>query len=373
MHTIAVTGTNGKTTSTHLIRHICDSVGLSCGIVGTLGTYGKDGDRITHLKGLSAKLRYFEKQGCQVAVFEAYSRCLRKGYWKNQKFDAGVFTNLTEDHLNIHGTMEQYADDKGKLFPLCAFAVANLDDPWMDRVTASAENVFTFSTKDHSADLYADNIVLSEDGVRFTAVWDMYHVDVVYHVPGMFSVYNALTAIACVMQIGVSLSVAAKALATAPNVKGRAEKVETGSDFSIYIDFAHTPDGMEQICKTMRQIAKHRLVVVFGCGGNRERAKRPQMASAAAKYADYVVITSDNPRMENPMHIIDDIIPGIHNTETAYKVIPDRREAIRHVIETHLSGDVIVICGKGHEVTQTVGRRAVPFDEREIIRSINLQ
>lgn len=349
MYTIAVTGTNGKTTSTNLIKYICDSIGLPCGIVGTLGTYGSDNKQIVHLHGLLNKLKYLQENGCMVCVFEAYSRCLKLGFWEKQHFNVGAFTNLTEDHLDIHGTMEKYAVDKGKLFRLCDKTVANLDDPWMKKVTRSAKNVFTFSTKDPTANLYATNIILSNNKVTFAAICAKESADVVYHVPGLFNVYNALTAIACVMQIGVSLTDAAEAIKTAPAIKGRVEKVETNSDFSIYIDYAHTPDGMEQILKTFRPFAKGRLVVVFGCGGNREKSKRPIMGSVAAKYADYVVITSDNPRNENPKLIIDDIIPGIHNTETTYKIILNRKHAIEHVIKTHLPDDIIVLLGKGHE------------------------
>lgn len=360
--TIAITGTNGKTTSAFLTKHILNLCGKKVGLVSTLGNYIDD--KIVHFRsiGLEEKLEYFRKNGCDYVIFEAYSRPLSMKMWDNLHFDIGVFTNLTEDHLDIHKTMKKYAEAKSKLFELCDVSIGNVDDPWFEQIV-KGEQIFTFGISE-KADLRATNISLNDSNVAFN-VGDTF---IEYSSLGLYSVYNALTAIAIVKHLGIPPHEAAKAIKMFKNVKGRLEEVDTKQDFRIFIDYAHSPDAMEQVLKAIKPLCKGRLVVLFGCGGNRDKRKRPLMGTVAAKYSDYVIITSDNPRDENPKMIIDDIIPGIHNTETTYKIILNREYAIEHVIKTHLPNDVVVLLGKGHEKSQIIGKQFRHFDERKIIK-----
>ena len=264
--------------------------------------------------------------------------------------------------------MEEYAKAKAMLFPMCEKTAANADDPWTETVMKDApQPVYTFSAKSDSASLTARDIRLAPSGVRFCALEEGELVRVKTNLPGQFSVYNALAAISCARLLGVSLADAAAALETAHGAKGRVEPVPTDGDYSIFIDYAVTPDAIENVLTTLRGIAPKRLVMLFGAGGDRDRKKRPIMGKLSADIADFVIVTSDNPRTEDPMSIIEEILPGVRAGKAPYKVICDRPEAIRWAIDHHEPGDVILLCGKGHEDYQIIGHEKIHMDEREIV------
>ena len=317
---------------------------------------------------LQALFRRMADAGCTHCVMEVSSHSLVLRRVAGVHFAVGLFTNLTQDHLDFHNTMEEYAKAKAMLFPMCEKTAANADDPWTENVMKDApQPVYTFSAKSDSASLTARDIRLAPSGVRFCALEEGELVRVKTNLPGQFSVYNALAAIACARLLGVPLADAAAALETAHGAKGRVEPVPTDGDYSIFIDYAVTPDAIENVLTTLRGIAPKRLVMLFGAGGDRDRKKRPIMGKISADIADFVIVTSDNPRTEDPMSIIEEILPGVRAGKAPYKVICDRPEAIRWAIDHHEPGDVILLCGKGHEDYQIIGHEKIHMDEREIV------
>ncbi len=369
---IGVTGTNGKTTSTTLVKHILEeALGAKVGLLGTIanviGAEEIPTQRTTpESYDLQALLRRMVDAGCGYAVMEVSSHALELDRVAGIDFSVGVFTNLTQDHLDFHKTMEKYAAAKALLFSRCERAAVNTDDEWSGFMAERAScPVLRFGTEG-GEDLTAEKITYSAAGVAFTAVMGGESVPVELAIPGKFSVSNALTALSAAYLAGVPLVDAAKALATAEGVKGRAEVVPTDGDYTIVIDYAHTPDALEKILQTMRGVASGRVVAVFGCGGDRDAAKRPIMGRIAAENADFTIVTSDNPRSEAPEAIIADIVAGVPE-KTPHVVIPDRREAIAWAMDHHEPGDVIVLAGKGHETYQEIKGVKHHMDEREIV------
>ena len=284
------------------------------------------------------------------------------------RYDVGVFTNLTQDHLDFHKTMEAYCDAKAILFRNCAVGVVNADDPWTARLTAEATcRLFTYAEK-APADLRAENIVLGAEGIAFDAVTKTERVPISVGIPGGFMVYNTLDVLGAALALGIPLEKSADALSRVPHVKGRVEVVPTpGKDYTILIDYAHSPDGLENVLTAVKGFAKGRTVALFGCGGDRDKTKRPKMGKIAADIADFVVVTSDNPRTERPGDIIADILPGLEGSDTPHVVIEDRVEAIHWIMDHAQSGDVIALCGKGHETYQEINHVKHHMDEREIV------
>ncbi len=377
MKIIGVTGTNGKTTTTILVKQILEKcLGAKVGLVGSISNMiGDEEFHTEHTTPESNDLQQLFRQmadaGCTYCVMEGSSHSLALNRVAGTRFAAGLFTNLSQDHLDFHNTMEEYAKAKALLFPLCEKAAANADDPWFDTVMADApQPVYTFSTLRNDAVLTGRDIRLATDCVRFCALEGNDLVRVKLDLPGQFSVYNGLAAIACARMMGISLKSAAEALSGAHGAKGRVESVPTDGDYSIYIDYAVTPDAIENVLNTLRPVARGRLVMLFGCGGDRDRKKRPIMGSIAADLSDFVIVTSDNPRTEDPDAIIAEILPGLKDKKTPYTVIPDRPEAIRWAIENHQPGDLILLCGKGHEDYQIIGHEKIHMDEREIVADI---
>lgn len=374
---IGVTGTNGKTTTTTLIKHVLEQArGAKVGLIGTNANL--IGDETLHTEHttpdsyeLQKLLRAMVDAGCTYAVMEVSSHSLVLHRVAGIRFAVGIFTNLSQDHLDFHKTMEAYAEAKALLFSQCDQGVVNLDDPWAQVMLDRAQcPMVTYSAKSNHADLVAKDIRLSASGVRFVAMTGDSLERMKLGIPGMFSVYNALSVIACALALGVTLPECAAALATSKGVKGRAEVVETDGDYTILIDYAVTPDAIDNILTTVREFTPGRLVILFGCGGDRDRGKRPKMGRIAGQKADFVIVTSDNPRTEDPEAIIADILPGLKETRTPYVVRPDRREAIEYAIESHGKGDVIILCGKGHEDYQIIGKTKIHMDEREIVAEI---
>ena len=373
MSIIGITGTNGKTSVTLLLKQVLETVlGAKVGLIGTMGNLIGDfaipSDRTTpesfELQSLFAQMR---DAGCKYVVMEVSSHAIALERVGGVHFDVAAFTNLTEDHLDFHKTMENYCDTKALLFQRCGKAVLNCDDAYFDRICSNATcPVLTTSTQ--RGDLVAADVQLHADGVSFTAVTKNQRVDVRLPIPGRFTVYNALTVLGIACQLGISLADSAKALATVAGVKGRIEVVPTpGQDFTILIDYAHTPDGLEKVLTSVRDFCKGRLIAVFGCGGDRDPIKRPIMGGIGTKLSDIAVITSDNPRTEAPMAIIEDILKGITPDMGEYIVIEDRKKAIAYAMDIAQKDDMIVLAGKGHETYQEICGVKHHLDEREVV------
>lgn len=376
MTMIAVTGTNGKTTSTMLIKHVLEQSGAKVGLIGTncnmIGSLEIPTERTTpESSELQELFRRMLDAGCTHVVMEVSSHSLVLSRVEGINFRVGVFTNLTQDHLDFHGNMEEYARAKAMLFSHAENAVINLDDEYAHFMLERAKcPVTTYSAESNEAELVAKDIRLLPDRVRFCAVATGEIARVSLGIPGRFSVYNALDVIACCMRLGISLEDCCAALETAKGVKGRVETVPTDGDYTVLIDYAHTPDALENVLKTVRETASGRVVALFGCGGDRDRTKRPIMGKIGTELSDFAIITSDNPRTENPEAIIEDIVAGIEVRRARYRVIVDRAEAIEWAIENHRPGDVIVLAGKGHETYQEINHVKHHMDEREIVAAI---
>ena len=309
--------------------------------------------------------------GCTHVVMEVSSHSLTLERVAGITFDVGVFTNLSQDHLDFHKNMEDYAAAKRKLFSQCKVGWLNADDPWTPFMLEGAKcPCHTFSAERNDADLVAKDVRLSASGVRFAAMSGGKLALTRLAIPGMFSVYNALAVIAAGLGLGIPLADCAEAMESAKGVKGRMELVPSDGDYAILIDYAHKPDALEKVLKTLRPVTRGRLIVLFGCGGDRDRGKRPIMGHIAAELADLCVVTSDNPRTEEPMAIIEEILAGMKNSSTAVQVIEDREAAIAWAIDKAAPGDVILLAGKGHEDYQVVGKEKRHMDEREIVAAV---
>ena len=372
MTVIGVTGTNGKTTVTCLLKEVLErTVGAKVGLIGTIRNMIGDEDIPTERTTpesyeLQALFAQMAERGCTHVVMEVSSHALYLHRVDCIPFKVGVFTNLTEDHLDFHKTMEAYRQAKALLFERCETGIFNLDDAGVVRTMQEAPcKTFTVSAKE-SADLTAENICLRSDGVCFDAVTAEQSVPVRVGIPGGFTVYNALSVLAAAAALGIPLAEAAGALKTAQSVKGRVEVVPTPhTDYTVLIDYAHTPDALENVLRSVRGYCKGRLIAVFGCGGDRDPMKRPIMGRVGVELSDLAVITSDNPRTEDPMKIIRDILAGAETVGKPFEVVENRRMAIRRAMELAQKDDIIVLCGKGHETYQIIGTEKTHLDERE--------
>ena len=374
MQLIGITGTNGKTTSTLLLKHILEVTrDAKVGLIGTMdnmiGHESVPAERTTpeslDLQALFAKMR---DAGCSHVIMEVSSHAIALERVGGVLFDVAAFTNLTEDHLDFHKTMENYCDTKAELFARSKKCVANRDDQWFARMCQRAAATVLTTSAEQTADLYAEKVQLLSDCIRFTARTDVDQAEVCLPIPGNFTVYNAMTALGCALQLGISLQEAAAALATAQGVKGRVEVVPTpGKPYTVLIDYAHTPDGLENVLKSVRGFCQGRLIAVFGCGGDRDPMKRPVMGKIGVELADLAIITSDNPRTEDPNAIIEDILKGIAPEEKDYEVIENRIAAIHHAMDIAKNRDIIVLAGKGHETYQEIQGVKHHLDEREVV------
>ena len=373
MTMIGVTGTNGKTTVTYLLKSVLEqTLHAKVGLIGTIQNMIGDEilptERTTpesfELQGL---LRQMADAGCTHVVMEVSSHSLVLDRVATIHFDTGIFTNLTQDHLDFHKTMDAYCDAKALLFSRCERGVINLDDAYAGRMLkAAACRTLTCSEQDPAANLLARDIVLHSDRTAFTAEYGGERVPVSLGIPGRFTVYNAMSVIGAALGLGIALADVAAALRSAHGVKGRVEVVPTpGTDYTVLIDYAHTPDGLENVLRSVRGFCKGRTVALFGCGGDRDPIKRPIMGRIASELADFVVVTSDNPRTEDPDAIIAQILEGMKDTKTPYYVEPDRPKAIRWAMDHAQKDDIIVLAGKGHETYQIRGTVKYHLDERE--------
>ena len=373
MKLIGVTGTNGKTSTTLLLKHVLEvTQGAKVGLIGTMenmiGDQAVPAERTTpeslDLQVLFAKMR---DAGCTHVIMEVSSHAIALERVGGIRFEVAAFTNLTEDHLDFHKTMENYCDAKAQLFARSKKSVANRDDAWFDRICAQAiPPVLTTSAKGQ-ADLFATDAQLHADGVSFVAHYGQQSQQISLPIPGTFTVYNTLTVLGCALQLDITLAEAAQALKTAKGVKGRVEVVPTpGKPYTVLIDYAHTPDGLENVLSSVKGFCKGRLIAVFGCGGDRDPIKRPIMGRIGAEIADIAIITSDNPRTEEPMAIIRDILAGLEEKNN-YEVIENRPNAIRHAMDIARENDIIVLAGKGHETYQEINGVKHHLDEREVV------
>ncbi len=377
---IGVTGTNGKGATTYLIEAIFRHAGRPCGIIGTMGVV-IDGvvaasDRTTpEAPELQRVLRTMVERGREYVAVEVASHALALERATGCRFTVGVFTNLTRDHLDFHHSMEAYRAAKARLFAMTdpsGWVVLNADDPAADVMRAvSRARVMTYGLT-HAADVRGRDLTLHLRGSEFTADTPAGTVRVMLRLAGAFNVANALAALSVGLTQDVPLATIAEALAAMPGVPGRFEAVEEGQAFAVVVDYAHTPDGLENVLRTGREITRGKLIAVFGCGGDRDRTKRPMMGDIAARWADHVIVTSDNPRSEDPQAIIDEIRPGIEagraGRDVSVDVQPDRRRAIGAAVAAAAPGDLVVIAGKGHEPYQEIAGTRHPFDDREVVR-----
>lgn len=369
---IGVTGTNGKTSVTYMLKTVLEKAGEKVGLVGTIqnmiGEEVIETERTTpdcfELNKLFAQM---VNKGCTAAVMEVSSHALDQKRVYGIEFEVGIFTNLTQDHLDYHITMDNYLNAKKKLFSMCKTAVINKDDLWAEKLMAGLTcDVVTISGDDTLADYCAKNIEYKADGVQYT-LCGKEEMNISLSTGGKFSVYNSMSAAVAALKFGIPTETVKKALCSQNGVKGRAEVVKNPFDFTVIIDYAHTPDGLENILNTFIECKKGRLVVLFGCGGDRDKTKRPIMGKIAAEKADFVIVTSDNPRSENPSLIIEDILVGIKETTTPYCVIENRIDAIHYAIQNAQKDDIIILAGKGHETYQILADKTIHLDEREII------
>lgn len=377
---IGITGTNGKTTISHLIEKIVRDTKKKTGIIGTM--YTKIDDEILETKNttpdsvtLQKTFHRMVENNIDVAVMEVSSHALELGRVHGCDYDIAIFSNLTQDHLDFHKTMENYKFAKSLLFSQLGnkfdekkrkFAIINQDDEASaDFIKYTAAHVLTYGI-DHNADIMAKNIVVTSKGTTFTLHAQGIMKEVQLQLVGKFSVYNVLAAVSAGVCLGLDLDHIIASLQEVKGVSGRFELVNEGQDYTVIVDYAHTPDSLENVLKTVNEFSKGETYVIVGCGGDRDRTKRPIMANIACQYATHPVFTSDNPRSENPEDILKDMEAGVLGKD--YTVIVDRKEAITKVINEAKSNDVILIAGKGHETYQQIGATKFDFDDREVAR-----
>ena len=364
MKYIAVTGTNGKSSTVMMLAHLLRNNGIKCESIGTLNSSLTTPDP----PDLYPRLKELADEGCEYVIMEASSHALEYRKLEPIHFKAGIFTNLTPEHLDFHGNMRSYAEAKSKLFSKCDITLYNKDDKYADAVTGRFQKRISYSFWDDSADYICHNIKTSTDrcDFDFLTVGELFHLRM--PLVGRFNVYNAMAACSLAHYIGVPRAVIKEAVACMPSVKGRLERVElTDQSYSVFIDYAHTPDALKQALSSLREITNGRLICVFGCGGDRDKLKRAPMGEIASALADMVIITTDNPRTEDPYDIIRDILEGIDKTKK-HLIIPDRRDAIRYTVHSARAGDTVVFCGKGHESYEINVCGVMPFDEKKIIQ-----
>ena len=373
---VGVTGTNGKTTTTFLLKHICERAMLRCGLVGTVRyEIGEETLPSAHTTpeslDLQALLTRMREAACKAAVMEVSSHALAQQRVSEIEFDAAVFTNLTQDHLDFHADLPSYFNTKASLFTehlpaqtkKRGTAVINVDDRYGQELLARLPKgvpVITYGVGSR-ANFRASNFKTELAGTSYQL--DAQDRSFLVRLPliGKFNIYNSLAALAAANALGIQLRSAVMALASAPPVPGRLELVEAKRNYQVYVDYAHTDDALHNVLRTLRDLNPNRLIVVFGCGGNRDRAKRPLMAQAAEQWADHAIVTSDNPRGEEPEAIIRDIEKGFQ--KRGYEVIVDRRQAIERAVSLAGARDIVVIAGKGHETYQQFADETVPFDD----------
>ncbi len=376
LHLLGVTGTNGKTSTTYMVKAIAEEAGLKVGLIGTIHNLIGDevcatGRTTPESVDLFALLRRMADAGCRLVVMEVSSHALAQDRVHGLQFDAALFTNLTQDHLDYHKTFENYLAAKKRLFYQTGIAIVNADDPAASKIAEGLPcPVHTIGITE-VGEYRASAIDVTTAGVRFHLHTPYGDCPIALHISGLFSVYNAMGAAALCLSVGLELKEVKAGLEKLKGVAGRLQRVDSkGKPFSVYVDYAHTPDALDNVLRTAREFAKGRVISVFGCGGDRDRAKRPQMGEIGGRLSDFVVVTSDNPRTEEPESIVRAVEEGVKRTGTPYVAIVDRQEGIRYALEHAKAEDVIVVAGKGHEDYQEINGVKHHFDDREIVEAI---
>lgn len=380
LNLIGITGTNGKTSITYLLESIFNSDNKKTGLIGTIQM--KIGNEIYPVKNTTPDALSLQKSfakmrqvGVSTAFMEVSSHALSMGRVYGCDFDVAIFTNLTQDHLDYHETMEDYFHAKSLLFSQLGnsyrvnkpkYAIINIDDSYGQKLLKrTPQNVLTYGI-DGKADIRAESVSVNSFGTAFTLVTPIGNVAIKSKLMGTFSIYNMLAATGAAICSGVNLEKIKQALESTDGVNGRFEAVRAGQSFGIIVDYAHTPDSLENVLQTVNQFVKGNVYVVIGCGGDRDRTKRPLMAKTAVRNSDYAIFTSDNPRSEEPLAIIQDMERGVEGA--AFKSIVDRKQAINFAIQQASEDDIVVIAGKGHETYQVIGDRVIDFDDRDIAK-----
>lgn len=370
---IGVTGTNGKTTTAFLVKHIIETCGKKCGIIGTV--YNGNGRELNasslttpEAPQLQKELSQMVKNKCEYCVCEVSSQALSQSRTDGISFLASAITNITPEHLNYHLNMQNYIFAKLLLFNSSNSAVVNIDDKNIsDNLKNIACKTVSISAKNQKASYFAKNIVSTVNGVQFELVYgENYSVST--SLTGIYNVYNILCAIAICVELGFDINSCVNSLSSFGGVIGRCEKVPVNKDFTVLIDYAHTPDGFQNVISSVRQFTEKRLITVFGCGGDRDKGKRKPMGKIASELSDVIIITDDNPRSENPIRIIGDILEGVKCNSSNFAVVSGRKEAIFFALSIAEKGDTVLLLGKGHEKYQITSKGKIPFDEREIIK-----
>jgi len=373
---VGVTGTNGKTTTSFLLKDIFEALGEKTGLIGTVKNMVGDEEYPSSLTTpdpleLHALFARMVEKGCTYCVMEVSSQALAQERVAGLHFEAGIFTNLTQDHLDYHGSFENYMAAKKKLFQICSLAVVNLDD---DAAIYMLEGLkcrrVTFSSKKDEADYTAKNLQLKSTGAEYELVGSGIIGRVHFGVPGLFSVYNSMGAAVCATELGFPFQKVIETLAMSKGVPGRLEIVPTNTDYSVIIDYAHSPDGLRNILRALNEIKRGRLITVFGCGGDRDKTKRPIMGRIASELSDISIVTSDNPRSEDPSEIVRQVVEGTKGSKNPVFVEVDRTKAIEMALRKAKEGDIVLLAGKGHETYQILNTGKIHYDEREIVKNI---
>ena len=378
MRMIGVTGTKGKTTTTYLLKSIFEKAGMKCGIIGSTGAM--IGNRHLDSKlttpdpiDLQKTLKGMLDDGVQVVCMEVSAHAIDMNRLDGLIFEVGCYTNLSQDHLDYFYTMERYFEAKRQFFTggMVLNGAINADDEWAGRMKEGLLYPFITYGICEDADVFARDIEITEEGVHFCIqLHGMHDIRVEMRMTGMFNVYNALAATSCALIAGIEPDTIKAGLEAVASVPGRIEMLQTGTPYKVILDYSHAPNALENILKTVRQFTRGRVIALFGCGGDRDKGKRPMMGEIGGRLADHCILTSDNPRTENPMVILAAIEKGIKPTGGSYEVIENRREAIRHALEIAGEGDVIVLAGKGHETYQEIMGVKRPFDEKVIVSEL---
>ena len=373
---IGVTGTNGKTTTTFLIKNIFDKLSIKSGLIGTVKNITGDKEYVSSLttpdsKELQRLYAEMVDSGCEYCIMEVSSQALAQGRVDGCHFDIAVFTNLTQDHLDYHGTFENYAKAKRKLFEICDTAVINADDEYAHTMVDSLPcKVYTFGVKTDNTDFSAKNVKCFSDSVQYEFLTPDNIGRINIKIPGRFTVYNSMGAAVCAVLAGADFDSIISAVSQSKGVPGRVEVVDTDTDYTVLIDYAHSPDGLENVISSLRETTDGRIITVFGCGGDRDRTKRPKMGKIVGDLADVAVVTSDNPRSEDPDLIVKDVLEGMTNCKAQIKTLVNRTDAIKYAMSIAKAGDVVLLAGKGHETYQILNTGKIHYDEREVVADI---
>lgn len=375
MRGIGITGTKGKTTTSYLVRAICMQAGYKVGLMGTVCNYIGEDEVPANLTtpdpiDVQALLAKMMEAGCEIYIMEVSAHALDLRKLVGVTFEEGIFTNFSQDHLDYFGTMETYRKAKEKFFDpfYLKHAVVNADDEAAEYMLGKVDTT-TFGVA-KPADAYANDIEIHESGVSFLLSWKELQMGLHLGISGIFNVYNAMAAAVACLEMGMKPEDVKAGLEGVTVVPGRIEPLPTHTPYRVILDYAHSPASLESILKTIREFTRGRLICLFGCGGGRDKEKRPIMGEISGKLADFSILTSDNPRLEEPMDILASVEEGIKKTDGEYVVIENRREAIRYALKMGQPGDVIVLAGKGHETYQDIGGKKLPFDEKVVVREL---